>query len=236
MKLAVDFHIHTALSPCADEDMTPNNIINMCVIKGLDAIAITDHNSVENCKSCMEIGKDKNILVIPGMEIQTKEEVHLICLFQNLDRALSFQEIVYNRLPNKKNIPGIFGRQLVFDAKDQVMKENERMLISSVNMTIEEVFHQRSKREFIIIPAHIDRPSFSLIGTLGFIPMGLPIKTLEVSKSCDIDQWLEKHRRLKKYNILQNSDAHYLWDILERQSFVEVKEKSIQGVIDGLDV
>ncbi|QZY56589.1 PHP domain-containing protein [Crassaminicella profunda] len=234
MKIAVDFHIHTALSPCGDEDMTPNNIINMCILKGLDAIAITDHNSVENCIACLQVAKNKGIIVIPGMELQTKEEVHLICLFKSIDKALSFQKLVYDKLPVKENNPKLFGRQLIFNKKDEVVGENKRMLIGSSNLSINEVFHEVEKRAGIIIPAHVDRNSYSLIGTLGFIPKELSIKTLEVSKTCNLNTFLDKYRYLRKYQFIQSSDAHYLWDILERENFIEVDQKNIGSIFESL--
>ena len=126
MKLAVDFHIHTALSPCADKDMTPNNIVNMSILKGLDAIAITDHNSMENCEACIELSKNKDILVIPGMELQTKEEIHLLCLFKNIRSASQFQSLIYSRLKEQENIPEIFGRQFIFNKEDKIVGENKK--------------------------------------------------------------------------------------------------------------
>ncbi|QEK12319.1 PHP domain-containing protein [Crassaminicella thermophila] len=234
MKIAIDFHIHTALSPCADEDMTPNNIVNMSVLKGLDAIAITDHNSVENCKACMQVAQNKDIIIIPGIELQTKEEVHLICLFKDIESAIIFQKLVYNKLPNKENIPEIFGRQLLFDAQDRIISENNKMLIASVNITLNEVFYEINKLNGIVIPAHIDRSSYSLIGNLGFIPNELQIRTLEVSKNCNINKFLEKHKNLNKYQIIQSSDAHYLWDILERESYIEVATKNIDSIFEAL--
>ncbi|QXM05744.1 PHP domain-containing protein [Crassaminicella indica] len=234
MKIAIDFHIHTALSPCADEDMTPNNIINMCILKGLDAIAITDHNSVENCRACMELGENKGILVIPGMEVQTKEEVHLICLFEDINTALAFQKLIYGKLPKKENNPKFFGRQIIFNEKDEVIRENNMMLIASVDLSINEVFHEVYKLRGIIIPAHVDRSSYSLIGTLGFIPEKLSIKTLEVSKRCNINAFLGKYSIFRNYRFIQNSDAHHLWDILERESFIEVNKKDIKSIFDIL--
>lgn len=102
MRIYIDLHIHTALSPCGDEDMTPNNIVNMAKLKGIDAIAITDHNSCENAKACMQAGSKAGVLVIPGMEIQTREDVHALCLFKDIESALNFQEKVYSSLPKIK--------------------------------------------------------------------------------------------------------------------------------------
>ncbi|MCT4606672.1 MAG: PHP domain-containing protein [Marinisporobacter sp.] len=234
MKIAVDFHIHTSLSPCADEDMTPNNIINMSMLKGLDAIGITDHNSAQNCKACLDVAKSKGIIVIPGMELQTKEEVHLICLFKGIDEVLSLQQLVYDQLPEKENNPKVFGRQLVFNEKDEAIGENKRMLITSTGLSLNEVFYEVEKREGIIIPAHVDRSSYSLIGTLGFLPEQLEIKTLEISRRCNINTFLEKYKYLKKHKFIQSSDAHRLGDILERENFIEVEEKTIDGIFRAL--
>lgn len=234
MKLAVDLHIHTALSPCGDETMTPNNIIGMCLLKGLDVIAITDHNSVENCGACLETAHNKDIVVIPGMEVQTKEEVHLICLFRDMLSAFDFQDIIYDRLTHKENLSKIFGRQLVFNAHDEVIKENTKMLISSANISINEVFDKVHKTKGIVIPAHVDKSVYSIITNLGFIPMELAMKTLEVSKSCNITQLQKKYPYLNKYRLIRNSDAHYLGDILERESFIESKDKTIDRIFDAL--
>lgn len=103
LQLTYDFHIHTCLSPCADDDMTPTNIVMMAALKGLDVIAITDHNTCKNCKASIEIGKKNDILVLPGMELTTSEEVHVICLFADLEDAMRFDTYVYERLIKVKN-------------------------------------------------------------------------------------------------------------------------------------
>ncbi|WZL74680.1 PHP domain-containing protein [Clostridiaceae bacterium 35-E11] len=234
MKLAVDLHIHTALSPCGDEAMTPNNIIGMSLLKGLDAIAITDHNSVENCEACLEIAHKKDIVVIPGMEVQTKEEVHLICLFRDMASAFDFQSLIYERLTHKENLPQIFGRQLVFNVRDEIIKENTKMLISSANISVNEVFDKMHKVKGVVIPAHVDKSVYSIIANLGFIPMDLAIKTLEISKLCNVEQMEKKYKNLNKYQLIRNSDAHYLRDILERESFIEVKDKTIDSILNAL--
>ncbi|HHY91199.1 MAG TPA: PHP domain-containing protein [Clostridiales bacterium] len=233
MKLAVDFHIHTALSPCADKDMTPNNIVNMSILKGLDAIAITDHNSIENCGACIELSQDKDILVIPGMELQTKEEIHLVCLFRNIESASQFQSIVYSRL-KEENIPEIFGRQLIFDKEDNIIGENKKMLIASADISVNEAFDKVRKQGGIIFPAHIDRSGYSIIANLGFIPANLPMKVVEISKRCDLEKLISENKYLLKYQFLRNSDAHYLADIMERENFIEVKRKSIESIFEAL--
>ncbi|MFT9493601.1 PHP domain-containing protein [Anaerosolibacter sp.] len=234
MKIAIDFHIHTALSPCGDEDMTPNNIIGMSVLKGLDAIAITDHNTIENCDACMTVGLKHNLIVIPGMELQTKEEVHLLCLFKNLSAAKEFQSKVYEKMSIKENLSELFGKQIIYDDKDQPVGENRRMLISSVNMSLEEAFRDVDLLEGVVIPAHVDKSSYSIIANLGFIPPNLPISIIEISKNGNHGALMEKFHFLQRYKSLRNSDAHYLHDILERESFIEVEEKSIFGILEAL--
>ena len=130
MKLFYDLHIHTSLSPCGDNDMSPMNIVNMAIIKGLDVIAITDHNSVKNCLAALETAKEHDILVIPGMEIQTKEEVHLLCLFRDMEAALKFAEIIDPLIPDVANNPDFFGEQIIYDVSGNVVGKEKRLLVS----------------------------------------------------------------------------------------------------------
>ncbi len=222
MKFAVDFHIHSALSPCADDDMTPNNIVNMAILKGLDLIAITDHNSCKNLTAIMEVGKKQGLMVIPGMEVQTKEEVHILCLFKDLDIAMKFDEIIYESLPDVKNSEEVFGKQLIMDSQDKIIGKLEKLLISSSSLSIEETFDLVRAFGGFCIPAHVDRTSYSIISNLGFIPPALNIKTVEFSKRNEPQDIIRKFPFLKKFNYIISSDAHYLWDISEREFFIEI--------------
>src|SRR6056297_106288 len=136
MKAFYDVHIHSCLSPCSDNDMTPNNIVNMSLLKELDIIAITDHNTLKNCEVAMAIAQDKNILVIPGVEVQTIEEVHMVCLFRRIEDALAVDKILQEKLIKVKNKPEKFGQQYVMDANDQIIESIENLLIVSVEVTI----------------------------------------------------------------------------------------------------
>lgn len=223
MEFAVDLHIHSALSPCADDDMTPNNIINMAILKGLDIIAVTDHNSCANLPALTDVAKKSGILLIPGMEVQTKEEVHIICLFKRFEGAMRFSEIVYNSLPNIINDEKVFGRQLVFDSSDNIIDTIDKMLLSSTILSVNDVFTLVRGLEGVCIPAHVDRTGFSIITNLGFIPPELKVKTIEISKKNSPEAVFKKHPFLKKYKYIVSSDAHYLWDISERQSFLNLE-------------
>ncbi len=222
MKFAIDLHIHSILSPCGDEDMTPNNIVNMALIKGLDIIAITDHNSCKNIPAIMEVAKKLGIMAIPGMEVQTKEEVHIICLFKSLEAAMKFDEIVYNCLPDIPNSENVFGKQLIMNSEDMIIGKEEKLLLSSCALSVNDVFILVRGLGGICIPAHVDRTAYSIITNLGFIPPSLKVKTVEFSKKDTPENILRKFPFLKKYNYIVSSDAHYLWDINERECFIDM--------------
>lgn len=233
MNIALDLHIHSALSPCGDIDMTPNNIINMALLKGLDAIAVTDHNSVENVEAVMKLGLKKGIVVVPGMEVQSREEVHLLCYFADLDRALSFQQWVYNSLEGENN-PDYFGEQLIMDEMDSVVGHNRRLLIGSTDLSVERIVNLVVREGGRVVPAHVDKKAYSIISNLGFIPPDLDIKSVEVSRPGAYAALLPTYSRLKEYKRVHSSDAHRLEDILEREFFMEVEEKSISGILAQL--
>lgn len=234
MKIYTDFHIHTALSPCGDADMTPNNIVNMAIIKGLDAIAITDHNSSENALACMEVGKESGLLVIPGMELQTREEVHVICLFPDIETALIFQDYVYSKLPPLKNNEKLFGEQLVLDRNDEIIYHNDRLLLSSADMTLRDAFNKVDELKGAFIPAHIDRDAYGIINNLGFIPDDIQIRTLEYKSVEGLKRLINSGIVKDGYNFIQSSDAHYLQDISERQNEMEVDELKSINIINKL--
>ncbi len=230
MDIAVDLHIHSALSPCADDDMTPNNIVNMALIKGLDAIAITDHNSCRNVEAVIKVAASR-LAVIPGMEVQSREEVHLLCYFNDLDKLQDFGALIRSRLPDMANVPQIFGRQLVIDERDEIIGEEEVMLISSVDLFIDEILHEVGIRDGVLIPAHIDRSSYSIISQLGFIPDSFKGHVLELSKACKGMAF-----DYPKERIIRSSDAHRLWEILEREVFLSVDSLSIMDILKTLSI
>lgn len=216
MKFFYDLHIHSNLSPCGDEDMTPNNIINMAFIKGLNIVSITDHNSIRNYPALKKIAQKRNIELIPGIEVTTREEVHLLCYFKNYEDGIKVDEIIYNSLPDIKNKPKIFGEQNIMDEDDKVIGHVEKLLLSSSSYSISEIFDIVKNNDGIVIPAHIDRQSYGILGVLGFIPEILSINYVEVSNEKMIDEKI-----LDKYTIIKNSDAHRLSDISEKLNYFE---------------
>ncbi len=228
MRLYYDFHIHTCLSPCADDDMTPNNIINMAKIKGLDVIAITDHNHAGNVLACIEASKDKDILVIGGMEVETSENIHSIVLFEDNQKLFELESIIQASLPPIKNKPDIFGEQYFMNSNDEIIGKEERFLVTACGLDIFTLYKEVSRLKGVIFPAHIDKKSYSIISNLGSIPHELGFTTVELK--------FEDSKSLFNYGfeVVTNSDAHFLWDISEREHFICTKTKSIADVLSKL--
>lgn len=216
-----DFHIHSCLSPCGDKDMTPNNIVNMAALSGLGAIAVSDHNSVGNVRAAMEVAKQVGISVIPGMEVETAEEVHILTLYPSIEAAETAASEVYKKLPDIKNRPEIFGEQVFMDKDDNITGYEEKLLISSAQMSVNELFDLVKSVGGIFIPAHVDRHSYSVLTNLGFIPDDIDIKHIEISRMTeDVDAYFAARNELLKYKIFRNSDAHYLEDIAAAEAYL----------------
>lgn len=217
-----DFHIHSALSPCGDSDMTPNNIVNMAKLSGLSVIAVSDHNTVGNVRATMKAGENCGVRVIPAMEVETAEEVHILTLFQSVDSAEYAAEEIYSALPSIKNRPEIFGEQILMNENDEIVGYEDRLLISPTSISIEKLFDLVKSAKGLFIPAHVDRHSYSVLTNLGFIPDNIDIRIIEMSKKIsDTRDYLRSRPELEKYKILQNSDAHYLEDITQQQKYLE---------------
>ena len=222
MRVYYDLHIHSALSPCGDDDMTPNNIVNMALIKGLDVIAVTDHNSCGNLRAVMEVAGD-NLLVIPGMEVETAEEVHILCYFPTIEKAEEMWEILKKNSLGIKNKPDIFGHQLYMDKEDEVVGEEENLLVSATTLTIDQVFEITRELGGVPVPAHIDKSSYSVISNLGFISEDLGVTAVEIT-SRNREKMEEEY---KNFVILTDSDSHYLGDISEPVYYLDIIDKKI---------
>ncbi len=219
MKYYYDLHIHSNLSPCGDKDMTPNNIVNMAHIKNLDIISVTDHNSCKNFPALKKLGDTRNIIVIPGIEVNTKEEVHLLCYFKDYLDCNEFSDIIYESLPKIKNNPKIFGEQLIYDEKDDIIKKEDVLLTGASKYSINEIIKLVKENKGIVIPSHVNRRANGIIGVLGFIPENLDFKYIEISG--EVNAKLLKKLQ-DKYKIIINSDAHRLVDISERNNYLEM--------------
>ena len=218
-----DFHIHSCLSPCGDNDMTPNNIVNMAALSGLDTIAISDHNTIGNVKAAMEVGKSCGVNVIPGMEVETSEEVHILTLYPSLEAAEVVAKEVYKRLPDIKNKTEIFGEQIYMDCDDNIVGYEDKLLISPADISFDELYDLVKSVGGLFIPAHVDRHSYSVLTNLGFIPEDFDIKFIEVSTATtDLESYLQARSDLKKYKVFRNSDAHYLENMSMKDAFLDI--------------
>ncbi len=233
MSLYYDFHIHSALSPCGDNDMTPNNIINMSLIKGLDAIAVTDHNSALNVRACDACAKEAGIIFLPGIEIETSEEVHVVGLFDNVDAAEECGKYASANMPAIKNRVDIFGNQCVINSEDEVVGEIDNLLSTACFLDVFSVVNKIRELGGVAIPAHVDKSSYSIISNLGFIPEDLIFSTLEVKFPGRVET-LEKSHNISEYKLIHNSDAHFLWDIHERVHYIEGNFKNSTEIINYL--
>lgn len=233
MSLFYDFHIHSCLSPCAEEDMTPYNLVNLSALMGMEAIALTDHNSCMNCGAAMRAGAEAGITVIPGMELCTSEEVHVVCLFEELKAAEEFSDYVLSTMPPIKNRPEIFGTQLIMDETDKVLGSEDILLTAASGISIGSVEKLVDGYGGVCYPAHIDRSSYSVISNLGMITEDMGFEVAEVSPSGNLDDLIAKHPILSRMKILTSSDAHRL-DALPPASLSLHTDNNIKSIIRHL--
>ncbi|WDC84842.1 phosphoesterase [Caloramator sp. mosi_1] len=158
------------------------------------------------------------------MELQTKEEVHVLCLFKDLEPALIFQEFVYDRLPNIKNKPEIFGNQIIYNENDEIVGYEEKLLLNSADITIDEAFYKVKELGGQFIPAHIDKDTYSIISNLGFMPDYLNITTIEYSKLDKVNKLIKNKILKDSYRLIKNSDAHNLGQISERENYIKATQ------------
>ena len=211
-KIKADLHIHSCLSPCSDWDMSPKKIVQKSLEQHLDLIAICDHNTAENVAATMREGQRQGVAVLPGMEICSREEVHMVTLYKSVDDALEMQKFIYTHLKGD-NQPEVFGHQVIADEHDQVLGENPRLLIGATGLSLMEIVQKAHHLGGICISSHVDRPSYSLIGQLGFIPEDLRIDAVEVSFRVPLEKARTEVPGIGEYPCVTSSDAHFLHDI-----------------------
>ncbi len=219
-----DMHIHSVLSPCGDLDMSPVRIIHEAKIKGLDIIAITDHNASDHARLMIELGKQTGITVFPGLEVNTQEEVHCLALFENIEKTEMFQEYIDKNLPDIMNCPEKFGHQVVVNESEEIVAEKKKLLLSGVMVGISEVEKKVHELDGIFIPAHVDRKRNSIFSQIGFIPEDLKIDAIEISSNVDFKEFLNTKPALRKYAAITNSDAHYPENIAKSSTLYYMQE------------
>jgi len=210
--IRADLHIHSCLSPCGDEEMRPCAIVRKALAMGLDMIAVCDHNSAENVAAFMSAGSESGLTVLPGMEVTSKEEIHLLALFNRREDCMIFQNLIYQNLLGE-NVEEVFGCQTMVNEKDETIGTNRKMLIGATLLPLEQIVSVVGSLRGVTIASHIDRQAFSLLGQLGFIPEGLSLDGLEISSRTSKEEAQKRFHAYRHYSFVRFSDAHYLKDI-----------------------
>ncbi len=224
-KYFYDLHVHSCLSPCGDDDMTPGNIAGMAVLNGLQIVALTDHNTTANCPAFFTQAKKQGLIPVAGMELTTAEDVHLVCLFPTLEAAMAFGEVVDTRRIRIQNKPEIFGHQLILDENEAVVGEENDLLINATTISIEEAFGLVEPYGGICYPAHIDRSSNGMVAVLGAFPKKPPFTAYELNDPTSVPIYASMFPHIRDKARVINSDAHYLWDMSEALHFLELEDE-----------
>lgn len=209
-----ELHLHTVVSPCAAVEMIPPLIVQEAVERDINLLAVTDHNSTANVEAVQKAAAGTNLTVLPGMELQTIEEVHVLCLFDTPDQMAAWQAFVDARMPQLENNIEYFGEQFVVDETGEFIRREAQLLLTSAEISLSEAVAEVNGMEGLAIPAHVNRSSFSLIANLGFVPFDIPFEALELSRHITPAAACEKFPQLRQYPLIQNGDVHYLHEFL----------------------
>ena len=226
-----DFHIHSCLSPCADNDMTPNNIAGMAALAGLNIVALTDHNSCRNCPAFFAAAKKNGIIPVAGMELTTAEDIHVVCLFEHLEDALSFNDEVDKRRVPIRNRTDIFGDQLILNENDEIIGSEENLLTNATQIPVDAVPALVREHHGICYPAHVDREANGIISILGTFPKELDVSFAELHDMDSKNAFCENFEALQTKRFLAGSDAHYLWDIPDKRNYFELEDEPYSGAL-----
>jgi PHP family Zn ribbon phosphoesterase len=207
--------------------MSPGNIVGLALEYGLDIVAVTDHNSGANARAVSEFAAGTGLVVWPGMEVQTKEEVHLVVLADDLDLLEDWQELVYRHLPSRPNRPDVFGEQTLFDKEGRVTGVLERLLLTSVDLSVDEVRREARRRGLVCYPAHVDRPAYGYISNLGFLPPASDFDLIEVSSRLTLGEVKAKLPSLEGRTIVISSDAHRLEELGPARTWLHMGQPTL---------
>jgi len=223
-----DLHVHTCLSPCADLSMGPRSIVSMAVRRALDIIGITDHNSCENTPAVLRAA-GPSLTVLPGMEVTSREEVHILALFDHLDSVFRLQNLVYEHLPGE-NTDEAFGTQVIVNEDHDVLGFSRRLLAGATDLSVEQVVDSIHRFDGLAIASHFDRPTFGIIGQLGFIPASLPLDGLEVSGNIAADEARRRYSDCAGRPLVRFSDAHTIDDVGAASTWFVMAEASVAEI------
>ncbi len=227
---AADLHIHSVLSPCGDLEMSPGRILERAAAVGLDLIAITDHNMAENGRALRTLAAGSPVAVLYGMELETAEEAHLVCLFDSLEVAASWQEFVYSRLPDLANDALRFGDQVVVNEKDEIVRFERRLLANAASVTLDEACAEVHARGGLAIAAHVDRPAHSVVSQLGFLPQGVRLDAVELTRHAT-EGFVATHAHwLRGLAAVRFSDAHFLHDVGAQRTYFRIEAQTVSEI------
>jgi len=234
-RIKADLHVHTCLSPCSGLDMSPREVVSAAIEKGLDLIGICDHNSAENVLAVKKAGLRNGLMVLGGMEVASSEEAHILVFFEDDDDLLTFQEFVYRHLTGT-NDEHAFGQQVIADDEDGVTGFCDRLLIGATSLTAAAIVEaaRAAKGESLVIAAHVDRESFSIIGQLGFVPPQLALDAVEISEHMTVAEAVDRFPDCRKYPVITSSDAHGLGDIGKRSTCFMIEEGTVAEIKKAL--
>ena len=226
MLVRYDLHIHSALSPCADNDMTPVTIVAYAALNGVDMVAISDHNAINNVEVAQKAGEAFGVVVVPAIEVQTAEDVHVLCLFRTFADLKAFHSSL--EFAKVKNRPEIFGEQLILDEDDNVVGTLEDLLLVSSTVSSSELPALAKKYNGVAIAAHIDREANGMVQILGDVEEEYSVVELSTRASED-----ERAKYAQKYKVIVDSDAHTL-ESIGMDSVIDLPAKTVDALIDYL--
>lgn len=226
-----DLHLHSCLSPCGDNDSTPNSIAGMATLCGLNLIALTDHNTAKNCPAFLEAAKRYGVVGIPGMELTTAEDIHVVCLFPTLEDALAFDQAVDARRIKIKNRKDIFGEQLLVDSEDGLLGEEDFLLPNATTVSLDEVPALVETYHGVCYPAHIDRPANGVLEVLGAFPQTPYFPCYELHDENSRQEMEERFPLLKAKRCVISSDAHYLTDMRDKSAYFDIDDEPYSGAL-----
>ncbi len=225
-----DLHIHTVLSPCADLEMSPRNILSCAKKRDIKILGISDHNSTRQCRTMKKLAAEEEIFILCGAEVTTKEEVHCLVFFEEQEQLDEFDQYIYNHLAEVRNDPDKFGHQVVVDEDEQILDQPEKLLLSATDLTIEQLEKVVHKEGGIFIPAHIDRVRNGILGMLGFIPPDLNYDALELSRFTDYTKFVSDNPLYSEAGFIHSSDAHYPDEVGQATTNFLIKEPSFSEI------
>ena len=223
MRYYYDLHIHSCLSACADDDMTPCNIAGMASLNGLNILALTDHNSTANCPAFFKACKKYGIIPVAGIELTTAEEIHMIILFQDLESAMAFDSELEQYKMKIKNKPDIFGNQLILDECDNVVGSEEYLLSVATSLDLFSATELAKAYDAVIYPAHIDREANGIVSILGSWPCSPEFTSCEFASREKTEEYVSRFS-LQNKNLVLSSDAHNLWNINDNVNYFEIDD------------